>query len=51
MTSIGEKPGDPEKGKLVFISCLACHKVGDEGQEIAIVGVRRSVLSSKISVE
>ena len=34
MAYIGKNPGDPEKGKMVFGSCLACHKVGDEGQEI-----------------
>ncbi len=32
---IGNNPGDPAKGKLTFGACLACHKVGTEGQEIA----------------
>ncbi len=32
---IGKNPGDPEKGKILFTSCLACHQVGTEGQDIA----------------
>ncbi|MFK5921418.1 MAG: DUF1080 domain-containing protein [Verrucomicrobiota bacterium] len=35
MAYIKDKPGDPVKGKLVFGACLACHKVGSEGLEIA----------------
>ncbi|MGI9243827.1 MAG: PVC-type heme-binding CxxCH protein [Verrucomicrobiales bacterium] len=35
MAYIEKNPGDPEKGKLTFASCLACHRVGDEGLEIA----------------
>ena len=35
MDYIAENPGDPEKGRATFTSCLTCHKVGDEGQDIA----------------
>jgi len=31
-----KKAGDPEKGKMIFQStCLVCHKVGNDGQDIA----------------
>ena len=32
---ISKNPGDPVKGKTTFTSCYACHKVGDQGQDIA----------------
>ncbi|YCM46953.1 PVC-type heme-binding CxxCH protein (plasmid) [Verrucomicrobiaceae bacterium 227] len=32
---IAKKPGDAAKGKATFTSCLACHQVGTEGQNIA----------------
>ena len=32
---IEKNPGDPAKGKMTFMTCLTCHKVGTEGQEIA----------------
>ena len=32
---IAKNPGDPEIGKATFLSCLSCHKVGTEGQDIA----------------
>lgn len=32
---IEANPGDPVKGKAIFSSCLACHQVGAEGQDIA----------------
>ncbi len=35
MAYIKDNPGDPEKGKVTFGSCLTCHKVGDVGQDIA----------------
>lgn len=35
MAFIEKNPGDPEKGKMIFASCLACHKVGDLGQDVA----------------
>ena len=35
MGYIAENPGDPEKGKATFTSCLTCHKVGEIGQDIA----------------
>jgi putative membrane-bound dehydrogenase-like protein len=34
-TSIRQHPGDATKGKAIFTSCLACHKVGNEGIGIA----------------
>ena len=30
-----KKEGDPVKGKVLFQTCLMCHKVGNEGQNIA----------------
>ncbi len=30
-----KKGGNPEKGKIIFQTCLMCHRVGDKGQEIA----------------
>ena len=35
MSYVEKNPGDPEKGKVTFGSCLTCHKVGNEGQDIA----------------
>ncbi|MGJ8724475.1 MAG: PVC-type heme-binding CxxCH protein [Roseibacillus sp.] len=35
MAKITANPGDPAKGKLTFASCLTCHQVGTEGQDIA----------------
>jgi putative membrane-bound dehydrogenase-like protein len=35
MAYIERNPGDPEKGKLVFPTCLTCHQVGTEGMNIA----------------
>ena len=35
MAYIAKNPGDPEKGKVTFTTCLTCHKVGTEGQDIA----------------
>ncbi|MEP2774825.1 MAG: PVC-type heme-binding CxxCH protein [Luteolibacter sp.] len=32
---IGKNPGNPDTGKAIFSSCLACHAVGSEGQNIA----------------
>ncbi|WP_411826115.1 PVC-type heme-binding CxxCH protein [Luteolibacter sp. AS25] len=32
---IGKNPGNPEAGKAIFSSCLACHAVGSEGAGIA----------------
>lgn len=32
---IQANPGDPAKGKFTFATCLTCHKVGSEGQDIA----------------
>ncbi|MDP4997112.1 MAG: DUF1080 domain-containing protein, partial [Akkermansiaceae bacterium] len=32
---VGKNPGNPETGKATFASCLACHAVGSEGQNIA----------------
>lgn len=29
-----EKPGDPEKGKILFGACVVCHKLGDMGAEV-----------------
>ena len=29
--TMADKPGDALKGKALFVSCLACHKVGDTG--------------------
>ncbi|MFC5051192.1 PVC-type heme-binding CxxCH protein [Rubritalea spongiae] len=34
-TSIKSLEGNPTTGKALFQSCLVCHKVGNEGQEIA----------------
>ncbi len=34
MAFIQNNPGDPAKGKTTFTTCLACHKVGTEGQDI-----------------
>ena len=34
MDFVAKNPGDPTKGKTTFMTCLACHKVGDEGQVI-----------------
>ena len=34
--AIAEKgSGDPEKGEKLFQTCILCHRVGDQGQEIA----------------
>jgi putative heme-binding domain-containing protein len=35
MTYIAANPGDPAKGRATFTTCLTCHKVGTEGQDIA----------------
>ena len=35
LSYIQEKPGDTAKGKPVFAACLACHKLGQDGQDIA----------------
>ena len=35
MAKITAKPGNPDKGKGTFATCLACHQVGNEGQNIA----------------
>lgn len=36
MTLAKKRSGNPEKGKMIFQStCLVCHKVGNEGQDIA----------------
>jgi len=32
---VSSNPGDAEAGKAIFSSCLACHAVGSEGQNIA----------------
>ncbi|MFK7850961.1 MAG: PVC-type heme-binding CxxCH protein [Akkermansiaceae bacterium] len=32
---IGKNPGNVAKGQATFASCLACHQVGSEGQNIA----------------
>ncbi|MGJ8644800.1 MAG: PVC-type heme-binding CxxCH protein [Luteolibacter sp.] len=32
---VGKNPGNAETGKATFASCLACHAVGSEGQNIA----------------
>lgn len=29
-----DKPGDPEKGKLLFAACSVCHKLGDIGTDV-----------------
>ena len=31
---VARNPGDPAKGKMTFMTCLACHKVGSEGQDV-----------------
>ena len=31
----GQKAGDPDKGEVLFQTCLGCHKVGDKGHDIA----------------
>ena len=31
---IVQQPGDPQRGKRYFASCLACHRVGDQGVDI-----------------
>lgn len=35
MSYIEDNPGDPEKGKVTFTTCLSCHKVGTVGQDVA----------------
>ena len=35
VTYINKNPGNAERGKATFGACLACHKVGDQGQDIA----------------
>lgn len=35
MAFVKEKPGNPKTGKMIFATCLACHKVGDEGKNVA----------------
>ena len=34
MDFVAKNPGDAVKGKATFMTCLACHRVGSEGQEI-----------------
>ena len=29
-----DRPGDPEKGKLLFAACSVCHKLGDIGTDV-----------------
>jgi putative heme-binding domain-containing protein len=35
VTMVEKNPGDPDSGQKLFQTCLMCHRVGDQGQDIA----------------